>query len=516
MGYGIEMAYEFCTAIAIPLLGGAALTFLVERLLDPAPDLIGRPASAVSAHLGVWTAVFAILLAVCQRPYFAALLALSEQLFLALVSNAKVRALREPFVYQDIEYFTDVVRHPRLILPYLGIGRALAACLAFGAALYLGIALEPGLPARTGWPAFAVGLGVLAAAGAGLLWLGTPRPLPPLFDPAGDLRRLGQLANFWYYGLAERARPAIPRTSRFSVSSSVPAARRLPNIVVVQSESFFDARRLYQGVQPALLEQFDAIRAAAVLHGLLHVPAWGGNTARSEFSFLTGFGADELGVNRFNPFRKLAQQAVPTLASFLKRAGYRTVCVHPYPASFYSRDTAYPALGFDSFLDLDAFRDAERYGPYISDRAVAEKACALVESSGQPILLFVITMENHGPLHLERVAPGDVQRLYTAPPPAGFEDLTVYLRHLANADRMIRMLREHLEQSPHDGWLCWYGDHVPILQNVYDATGFADGRTDCFIWGKGRARQAAGPRNLKVEDLGVLLLERAGLLPDTR
>ena len=64
MGYGIEMAYEFCTAIAIPLLGGAALTFLVERLLDPAPDLIGRPASAVSAHLGVWTAVFAILIVI--------------------------------------------------------------------------------------------------------------------------------------------------------------------------------------------------------------------------------------------------------------------------------------------------------------------------------------------------------------------------------------------------------------------------------------------------------------------
>ena len=47
---------------------------------------------------------------------------------------------------------------------------------------------------------------------------------------------------------------------------------------------------------------------------------------------------------------------------------------------------------------------------------------------------------------------------------------------------------------------------------MYEATGWADGRTDYFIWGKGRAAQGAAARDLKVEDLGVLLLERAGLL----
>lgn len=505
--------FSFWIEIAIPLLGGAALSFAVERVLRPTPALIARPWRAVAAHLGLWTLAFGSVLLVVQRPVFAALLVLAELLFFAIVNNAKVQALREPFVFQDFEYFTDVLKHPRLILPYLGIGRALVVCAAFGVAIYLGIALEPGLPARTGWPAFLAGLGLLAAAGAALLWLGTPRPLPVLFDPVEDLRRFGQLASLWYYGLAERARPAHPQASRFAVSGTGPAARDLPNIVVVQSESFFDARRLHSGVRPGLLRQFDAIRTASVQHGLLHVPAWGGNTARSEFSFLTGFGTDELGVNRFNPYRKLAQQKVPNLARFLKQAGYRTVCVHPYPVSFYSRDTAYPALGFDEFLDLEQFRDAERYGPYVSDKAVADKVGALLEISGQPVFLFAITMENHGPLHLERVAPGDVERLYAAPPPEGYDDLTVYLRHLANADRMMLSLRERLEQSPRDGWLCWYGDHVPILQKVYEATGYTDGRTDYFIWGKGRGPQAAGPLDVKVEDLGVLLLQHAGLLP---
>ena len=502
----------FWAHVAVPLAAGAALSFFLEILLDPVPAIFRRPWRAIAVHLGLWTLAFAAVLLVVQRPWFAALLVLAELLFLAIVNNAKVRALREPFVFQDFEYFTDVLKHPRLILPYLGIGPALAVCGAFAAAIYLGLTLEAPLPARTGWTGFGAGVALLAAAGAVLLWIGTPRPLPVQFKPSDDLRRFGQVASLWYYALAERGKPAYPEKPLFTDPGSGRPAAELPNIVIVQSESFFDARRLHGGIRPGLLAQFDAARAAAVQHGLLQVPAWGGNTARSEFSFLTGLGSAQLGINLFNPYRKLAQQAVPTLAGFLKRAGYRTVCVHPYPISFYSRDSAYPALGFDAFYDLDDFKSAERYGPYVSDKAVAEKVCALLEDGRQPLLLFAITMENHGPLHLERVAPGDVERLYAAPPPPGHEDLTVYLRHLANADAMIRALRERLEQSPRDGWLCWYGDHVPILQKVYDATGYADGRTDYFIWGKGRAPGTDSPRDLRVEDLAGALLARAGLL----
>jgi phosphoglycerol transferase MdoB-like AlkP superfamily enzyme len=467
----------------------------------------------MAVHLGLWTLAFGIALAVTQRPYFSALLVLAELLIFSLASNAKMRALREPFVFADFEAIKDVVKHPRLFLPYFGVGRALGGLAAFCLAIYLGFALEAGMTARSGWPAFAVGLAILAAAGAALAWLGTPHPLPSSFDAAADLRRFGFPASLWYYALAERPRHPVPETSRFHAARAGPPARDPPHLVVVQSESFFDARRLYPGIKPAVLERFDAIRATAAHYGRLEVPAWGGNTARSEFAFLTGFGAHEIGVHRFNPHRRLARQGVPTLAAFLKRAGYRTVCVHPYPASFYSRDTVYPTFGFDRFVDLEHFRDAERYGPYVSDRAVANLACALLEDAGQPTLLFVITMENHGPLHLERVAPGDVERLYAEAPPAGYDDLTVYLRHLANADRMMRVLQEHLTRSPHDGWLCWYGDHVPILPRVYETAGYPDGRTDYFIWGKGRTANPAAARDLRAEELGVLLLEQAGLLP---
>jgi hypothetical protein len=75
------------------------------------------------------------------------------------------------------------------------------------------------------------------------------------------------------------------------------------------------------------------------------------------------------------------------------------------------------------------------------------------------------------------------------------------------------MLRQRMERSAGDAWLCWYGDHVPILSGVYETTGFSDGRTDYFIWGKGRASETTVPRQVKIEDLGVIFLEQAGLLP---
>lgn len=153
--------------------------------------------------------------------------------------------------------------------------------------------------------------------------------------------------------------------------------------------------------------------------------------------FLSGVTEEMLGVHRFNPYRQILKAEVFSVARELKAVGYRTVCIHPYSASFYGRDKVYPHLGFDEFIDDRSFVGAERFGPYISDRAVAEKAKSLIASADGPIFVFLITMENHGPLHLEKPDESDYAALYSELPPSGCEDLTVYLRHLRNADRMM-------------------------------------------------------------------------------
>jgi hypothetical protein len=458
---------------------------------------------------------FSVLMLLSQRPVFAAALALAGALLVVLVNNAKYQALQEPFLFSDFGLFSQALRHPRLYLPFLGIGRSILGVAAFALTLHLGIRLEPALPAHIGWPGFvAFGIGSIALATLALWWGGRIAPRPTL-DPVHDLKALGLAASLWLYRRLERSPSHRPRDDDtrggLPALSSRPGdtARELPHILAVQSESFFDARRLMDSIAPGILTEFDRVGGEAALRGRLTVPAWGANTMRTEFGFLTGIPADVLGVHRFNPYRSFARRPISSLASRLKTLGYRTLCIHPHPVTFFARDRVYPQLGFDEFIDIRRFDQSETCGPYICDAAITRMIGELLEASDRPLFVFAITMENHGPLHLEQVAPRDTAHLYERPPPGGYEDLTVYLRHLVNADRMLGELRDMLAQQARGGLLCWFGDHVPSMPRVYATNGFSDGRTDYLIWHSDRRTSANA--DLSVEHLGRALLEAAGL-----
>lgn len=464
---------------------GLALSFAVVALLRPALPAPWRWAwQGVTLHAGLWLIMHALLVLVLGRPWFAMAIGLAFLMLLVQVSNAKFHSLREAFVFQDFEYFTDAIRHPRLYIPFLGWWKfALIAVVVVGA-LGIGLWLEAAPTGRFSLYGQLGEVAVLLIAGGGLLFVSQGGP-SPVFMPDEDMRRLGYLASLWRYGWAERSPMILPNQLPEAASLSP----ECPDLVVVQSESFFDARRLFPGILPEVLAEFDRLKAEALCQGRLAVPAWGANTVRSEFAFMSGVEAALLGVHRFNPYRRILSGRVFTLVSVLKAAGYRTVCIHPYPASFYGRDVVYSHLGFDEFVDIRSFEGAERFGPYVSDAAVAAKVGAIMaQQSSQPVFIFVITMENHGPLHLEKTAAEDLSSLYAEYPPPDCDDLTVYLRHLRNADRMMGRLAEMLRGHGRSARLCWYGDHVPIMPDVYRQLGDPPGNTDYFIW----SNQSAG------------------------
>lgn len=483
---------------------GVVASLAMERLVRPVAPGVRRDASSALIVAGSHGAVLAMALLLTQRVVFAAALALSVQLLLVLVSNAKYRALREPFVFTDFGLFSQALRHPRLYLPFLGARRALLAAAAFAAAVYVGLAIEPPSAGAVG-----VGTAVLALAAAAIA-AGLRHAPAVRFDPFADLARIGLLASLWLYWREERRRPgpvvSAPWLSRSRVAPG-PHKDDLPHIVVVQSESFFDARRLHPDIRCELLSNFDNIKQSALHHGRLQVPAWGANTMRTEFAFLAGIGADALGVHRFNPYRHAARRSRPALPWYLRERGYRTVCVHPHPAGFFQRHRVLPNLGFDEFVDIAAFGDAPRAGPYVADEAVTRQVMQILQNASEPTFVFAITMENHGPLHLQSAEGVDTRRLFTRAPPGKVDELIIYLQHLANADRMAGDLLRLLRRLPREGLLCFFGDHVPSMPAVYDALGFADPRTDYVVWREGAA--AAAERDLRVEHLGELVVTAA-------
>jgi len=509
------------SVLAAYALGLMASWGLEAAWLRPRPTAPWRrPLPALGVHAGVWTLAFALALAFFRRPYFAAANALALQAVFILVNNAKHQALREPFVYPDCIFFTDALKHPRLYLPFLGWLPPLAAALGYGLALWAALAREPSAAPGVPTAVFLAHTAVWAACGLLAARLAASRlPLSPRFDAAGDLQQLGLVAALWQYARAERADTRALRAAAPFAALAMPITRRgpqsapLPDLIVIQSESFFDPRRFYPKIRPEVLAHYDALCTQALQHGLLQVDAWGANTVRTEFAFLSGLPPEALGVHRFHPYRKLAAQGLATLASHVRSLGYRCVCVHPYHGSFYGRDKILPRLGFDAFIDIRAFRAARRAGTYVGDLALLEQMQALLEPEDRPPLyLHAITMENHGPLHWERVRAADAQTVLSSPMPPGCDDLAAYLLHLRNADAMFGRLRQFLSGRARPSVLCILGDHVPIMPKVYQQWGAPDGATNYLVWHTHvRPASRQSPVTLAAHQLGQVFLAQAGL-----
>ena len=461
---------------------------------------------------GIWPALgFAVVTAATARPILGGLAIFALAAGLMLADGAKRAALREPVVFSDIDEFFQLFRHPQLYLPFAGPGLVIGGALAALAAVAALFALEPTAWPWSPWP----GLIALAALVGLAIALAEPplrdvvvralRRLALTDDPARDAEALGLIAMLFAHGLIARAERA-ERRARAAPDRSTPRTptEAAPPIVLVQSESFFDARRLHPDVPRDLLPAWDACAATARQRGRLIVPGWGANTMRTEFAALSGLSETDLGFDRFNPYHAFARRPVASLAWRLRAHGYRTLCLHPFDRRFFRRDIAMPNLGFDAFIGPEAFAGAERVGRYVSDRAVAGRITELIRTEGPRVFVFAITMENHGPWQDSALVAGADVRARGLRSGA----LEQYLEGLRSADAMLALLTDALARHGR-ALLGFYGDHLPSLPAVFDAVGFTDPRTDYVIWRPDGTAGAA--RDLAAHELPAALLTHAGL-----
>ena len=471
---------------------GIALSWLIEALCIRPKSLFfwQRCWPANLVHISNWCLCFSLLLTITARPWFSLSIICCAQFFMLLVNQAKYHSLREPFLAQDFEYFSDAIKHPRLYLPFFGVWRIILAVVAVSIAIILGLTFEASMLDSVNSQIFILNISWLMLASAGLLFFAVKK-LPHIsLNPEQDQHALGQFA-FLYSYFSLLCKPTVIDAElqmTTTLKSNTPVAS-LPHVVAVQSESFFDPRACYSTVNPSILQHFDRACQQSMQFGNLDVPAWGANTVRTEAAFLTGLSPKSLGIHQFNPYRLFARQPVNSLAKVLKTAGYKTLCIHPYPVSFYLRDKVFPTLGFDSFIDVSSFTDAQKKGQYTSDQAIAEKVDQLLREADQALFIFVITMENHGPLHLETPLKDNLEEIFTEQgvkdylnQSATLADLNVYLRHLKNADLMVEKITDSLQQQNRPGLLAWYGDHIPIMPKVYAKLGEPTPDTPYLIW----------------------------------
>ena len=258
--------------------------------------------------------------------------------------------------------------------------------------------------------------------------------------------------------------------------TTLPASGERPDIVVVQSESFFDPAIMRGYEDNHFTPELDRLEQHG-LSGPLHVPTFGGGTIRTEFEVLTGLSLRYFDELQF-PYLTLNQKVVPSLVRTLRAHGYATTAIHGNDPAFWNRASAFKAIGFDRFVSQSAFpKNAPNDGKYMADRAMTDEIMLQLKDAGPPQFLFAISIEAHGPYD---VPPADIAARDAIPVPAGIggrdkQELQTYLYHIEHADAELGRLAGLLAQRGRPTLLLFYGDHLPALTNSFNVTGFVDG-----------------------------------------
>lgn len=237
--------------------------------------------------------------------------------------------------------------------------------------------------------------------------------------------------------------------------------KQTPNIIVIMDEAFSDLSVLgdfetNQDYMPFIHSLMDG--AADTVSGTLNVSVLGGNTANTEFEFLTGNTMAFLPQGSV-PYQQYIKGETPTLASHLKGFGYQTAAMHPYHASGWERDQVYPWFGFDNSYFLDDFEDAEIIRKYVSDQANFDKIIDIYEQkdADSPLFLFNVTMQNHSSYSeaYDNFHP-DIELT-----DINSQALENYLSLIKLTDEAVENLITYFQAQEEETILVFFGDHQP-------------------------------------------------------
>ena len=262
-------------------------------------------------------------------------------------------------------------------------------------------------------------------------------------------------------GYSEKAMAAIQRPD---VAASVPHEK--PDIVVVMSESFWDPTQL-----PGVTVKPDPIPTVRALRsGSMFSPEFGGMTANIEFEALTGFSNAFLPAGSI-PYQQYVRTPTPSLATFLKSEGYRARAIHPGTNWFWNRGAVYADFGFNDFRSEETLPPMEKRGPLASDAAMTDEIIREADASDDPVFLFAVSLQNHGPYEPYRYY--NPTHSIDAPISSwARESLLSYVEGSADADHGLQRLIDWAKARQRPTVIAFFGDHLPPLGPVYVETGF--------------------------------------------
>lgn len=235
----------------------------------------------------------------------------------------------------------------------------------------------------------------------------------------------------------------------------------LPNIIVIMDEAFSDLAvvgdlETNEDYMPFMHKMQQG--ADHTITGYAQVSVCGGNTANSEFEFLTGNTMSFLPSGSI-PYQQYITKDTPSLASYLASLGYETYAQHPYYASGWNREKVYPLLGFEHLNFIDDYANKTYVRKYVSDDADMQHIIDTYENKedGKPAFIFNVTMQNHGGY---TDAFSDLSEDVHATN-YNSEVLDHYLSLIRLTDQSLEKLVDYFSNVDEKTVIVFFGDHQP-------------------------------------------------------
>ena len=257
---------------------------------------------------------------------------------------------------------------------------------------------------------------------------------------------------------AEAAAQALPASDH--------STQDRPDVIVVMLESYYRLDNVTGATYDTnLTENYDKYAAQGIAGRYLS-DKYSGGTEEMEFGALTGFSTSMLPTGSI-PYVEYVRGSFPCYPRFLREQGYKTIALHPYDPTIYSREKAYPAMGFDEFYSEKDFVDPERHGTYIDDCTTAKKLIELYEQAtadGSSVFIHTVTMQNHIPNAPDEYADDYKVHAQLDSVPEYFQkSLDSVATGLRDADRAIGLLCDYFSKSDRDVVILFFGDHQTAI-----------------------------------------------------
>ncbi len=299
-----------------------------------------------------------------------------------------------------------------------------------------------------------------------------------VWEPSRNYATNGSLLSFFlsytYYVVDEPKNYSVKNVEKLteeytSDSVSKDSEEVRPNIIAIMNEAYSDLTvdgelNISEDYMP-----FVHNLTEDTVKGKLYVSVFAGNTANTEFEFLTGCSMAFLPY-RSIPYDSYIKDSFPSLTYNLIADGYTgNKAVHLSNKSAWSRNKVYPLLGFQDFIGSSDVDQIEYIRNFASDQTdfnllISEYEAARKETQ-DPFYIFTVTIQNHGGYSAS-------QGLVDTPIQITGNDqknkeAEQYINLMKTTDEAFQNLITYFKNVDEPTVIVMFGDHQPSLPTTF-------------------------------------------------